>query len=331
MFFSESETSTDINSEASDSSSNSKDNSVKPLLKQTEDSDDSEDSFLQINADEDNFSSEDEEEILKKFEAPTRAQLISKNSNEIDQDDFSPGTPKFASTPARIRSPRLRYKVRDNFNGLNLSITSIGIPFENASNSPGPEKSFKKRYSTPPRPAWCYSEKSLNEIIKKLYQYFGQKPPSPKDYDPTATPKIPKTPNFEILGNESYMPWNRSNLLNETKFSEANTTFGNSSFYASDNDNNFTDSDDETGDFGFENLGIEPLNTEDEEVSTPNPILADKLINDEIFNAKMEEPMDWAYIDPKIDLELKENRNKLNRIPQELHVWDGVTLGKIKL
>ena len=135
------------------------------------------------------------------------------------------GSPTLSSTPER--------KPMKDICMLNLSIFEIDIHNNDdddveKSDEDEDDQDNNKDSSYEilhPGPAFCYSSRSSKLIAKEEYRltkiFRGE---SPIRILEPGTPRVPKTPMHYIRGDESYLPFNHSNLLNETKFSVANTT-----------------------------------------------------------------------------------------------------------
>ena len=253
------------------------------------------------------------------------------NASIDDNDNFKHlGTPKFASTPARciIEGEESQFTAKvyrppaHDFSMLDLTKNTRDFEIYD---SELPQVLTK----TPPGPAWKLSSETSEKMTLQFYAILGKTPPK-KQKDLNQTPRVPKTPGL-------YIDWEDKvddivhfgrRPLNETKFSEANTSFNSTNkTFNSTNASDFTDSDDEDQEnldscFSIEKyMNIKPKPLDD---ILPDPSMVDNMIKNS-RQIEDEEPMDCSELNPEIATQLKENRFKVNQ-KKQFSAWRGIQL-----
>ena len=253
------------------------------------------------------------------------------NASIDDNDNFKDlGTPKFASTPARciIEGEESQFTAKvyrppaHDFSMLDLTKNTRDFEIYD---SELPQVLTK----TPPGPAWKLSSETSEKMTLQFYAILGKTPPK-KQKDLNQTPRVPKTPGL-------YIDWEdkvddiihfQRRPLNETKFSEANTSFNSTNkTFNSTNASDFTDSDDEDQEnldscFSIEKyMNIKPKPLDD---ILPDPSMVDNMIKNS-RQIEDEEPMDCSELNPEIATQLKENRFKVNQ-KKQFSAWRGIQL-----
>ena len=253
------------------------------------------------------------------------------NASIDDNDNFKHlGTPRFASTPARciIEGEESQFTAKvyrppaHDFSMLDLTKNTRDFEIYD---SELPQVLTK----TPPGPAWKLSSETSEKMTLQFYAILGKTPPK-KQKDLNQTPRVPKTPGL-------YIDWEdkvddiihfQRRPLNETKFSEANTSFNSTNkTFNSTNASDFTDSDDEDQEnldscFSIEKyMNIKPKPLDD---ILPDPSMVDNMIKNS-RQIEDEEPMDCSELNPEIATQLKENRFKVNQ-KKQFSAWRGIQL-----
>ena len=255
------------------------------------------------------------------------------NASIDDNDNFNNlGTPKFASTPTRCitdqdeelqSSPKIIRPPVHDFSKLDLTKNTRNFKIIDS-------ELPKVLTKTPPGPAWKLSEKTSEKMTLQLYAILGKTPPKTQK-ELNGTPRVPKTPGL-------YIDWEDKvdeivhfgrRKLNETKFSEANTSFNSTTnkTFNSTNASDFTDSDEENENldscFSFEKYMIKPKPLDD---ILPDPIMVDNMIEkSRQIEDDDEEPMDCSELNKEIATELQQNRTKVNQKTKFL-AWRGIQL-----
>ena len=307
--------------------------------------DDDEDGIDLFKKDYDDFSEdEDEEEILKnnnqlkknvskpKSSGPDSSPSASIQKKILKEKDFNAsidddvntlGTPKFASTPTRCitesPTPKICRSPVHDYSKLDLTKNTRDFTIID---SEIPDVLTK----TPEGPAWILSKETSEKMTQQIYAFLGKTPPKKTLQDLNNTPCVPKTPGIYIDWEDKVdeiVHFGRRNL-NETKFSEANTTFHSNNTFNSTNASDFTDSDEEENldsCFSIEKYMIKPKPLDD---ILPDPSMVDNMIKNS-RQIEDDEPMDCSELNPEIATELKENRFKVNQKKQFL-AWRGIQL-----